>query len=81
MLSDASDTEYDASSEEDESMGCEEGCDNDRCKYIEMYETELLATFAELKHRGNNVMGPAFLQLCDFATFANFCYNHTQPHI
>jgi hypothetical protein len=52
---------------------------HDRCRYIQQYESELQVAFATLKDHGNRVMGPAFLQLCDFHTFANFCYKHTLP--
>ena len=52
---------------------------HDRCRYIRQYEAELQVAFAVLKDHGHTVMGDAFLQLCDFHTFANFCYRHTLP--
>ena len=54
---------------------------HDRCMYIKLYETELMEAYGKLKSFGLDLMGPAFLQLCDFTKFANFCYKNTQSSL
>jgi hypothetical protein len=51
----------------------------DRCQYIQRYKDELTNLHGEMVSQGQQLMGPAFLQLCDFTTFANFCYKNTTP--
>ena len=51
----------------------------DRCRYIRQYREELTVMHSQFVQQGQDTMGPAFLQFCDFATFANFCYKCTTP--
>ena len=51
----------------------------DRCRYIRQYREELTQMHSNFVASGQEVMGPAFLQFCDFPTFANFCYRCTAP--
>ena len=51
----------------------------DRCLYIRTYREELLEIYEHLLTHNRQHMGPAFLQLCSFHNFANFCYRHSQP--
>ena len=51
----------------------------DRCKYIDNYYDELNHLHNLLLNEGRELMGSAFLQLCTFSNFANFCYKLTTP--
>lgn len=51
----------------------------DRCRYIREHSEILAQLYASLKSTGCEALGDAFLQLCSFHDFANFCYKKTQP--
>ena len=84
-FTDSSDEGSDEDPDYIESDSDQSDCDNiaartqDRCRYIRQYRQELTTMHSQFVQQGQDTMGPAFLQFCDFATFANFCYKCTTP--
>ena len=66
-------------SDSDKSVECLTDHNKDRLLYIRQYKLELAMLHDHLLQRGQDVMGPAFMQFCDPVTFANFCYKCTTP--